>query len=543
MTFWRWLWGLFRPYQAGIAALCLCAAGQSMLQVALAVLTRYVIDAGIAGDSRFPFLGAALLAVLLGMVALRGVVSWAAGSISDRSGAALRHELLEAAERSGGESLRQFHSGTLLNRGTEDVRLLCAAMTDLLPTVAGNLVRLAGAFTLLAVFAPSLAAILAAVCALVGIGAVCLRPMLRRNHRAVRSTEERAFSTMQEYVQQLELLQALGAEEESLRRFQDKLDDSLRAKRTRRLWTVSGGTALSLLTQLGTGCLLLWGVRAIYAGALTYGALTAILQLLALFRGPVVSLSGLWGRLAAVEVSAGRLQELFGEQNAEQIPADIPRLAKVTAVVFEDVTFRYKAEEPPVLEHYNARFDLTGWSCLTGGSGRGKSTLFKLILGLYQPQRGRVYLETDCGEVPCGRDTRHLFAYVPQDFTLFSGSIRENLLLAAPGADEQKCMWALETAQADFALGTGAGLDTQVKEQRAGLSMGQLQRVAIARAVLMERPILLLDECTSALDSATEGAVLRSLKNLGQGAILVTHHPDVLAGMNDVRRVDMEGSL
>lgn len=539
-----WIWAQFKPYHIAAAGLCAGMMALSVLQVLLAVLTRYTVDTGLAGDKRFFWLGGALLGALLLLVLLRAALTWAAGSLSDRSAARLRYALLDAVEHSSGEQRRQFSSGVFLNRGMEDVKVLCEAVTGLLPATLGNLTRLIGAFGILAVFYLPLAGVLAAACAAAGAGAVCLRPVLQRCHSQVRGAEERAFSGMQEYAQQLELLQALGAEEESLRRYRGLLEESLAAKKRRRAWSLTGSAAMSLLTQVGTGCLLLWGIYSIRRGALSYGALTSILQLLALFRSPVTSLSGLWGRIAAVEVSAGRLRELLEPENgaAEEEPQS-PRPTQALAAVFEDVTFRYKDSEPPVLEHYSARFDLTGWVCLSGMSGRGKTTIFRLLLGLCRPQSGRVYLETDCGEVPCGRDTRHLFAYVPQDFTLFSGSVRENLLLAAPDADNQACSQALETAQARFIWGLRAGMETQVKEQRAGLSMGQLQRIAIARAVLMERPILLLDECTSALDSQTALAVLAALRSLGGGAVLVTHRPEVISGMNNVLSVDGEETV
>ena len=183
---------------------------------------------------------------------------------------------------------------------------------------------------------------------------------------------------------------------------------------------------------------------------------------------------------------------------------------------------------------------LENWSCLTGHSGKGKSTLFKLMLGLYAPQEGSVYLETDCGEIPCGKETRHLFAYVPQDFALFSGTVLENLQLVAPNADEETIKNAISVAQADYIWNQTYQLETQVRENNAGLSKGQLQRLAIARAVLMERPVFLLDECTSALDAKTEDAVLQNLQKMGKQAILVTHRPEAVEKLDEVSFVSME---
>jgi ATP-binding cassette subfamily B protein len=204
------------------------------------------------------------------------------------------------------------------------------------------------------------------------------------------------------------------------------------------------------------------------------------------------------------------------------------------------VTFSYPDDEQPVLQDFSLRLPLDRWTSLGGISGRGKTTLFKLILGLHTPQKGRVYLETEKGEIPCSPAVRHLFAYVPQDYALFSGTVLENLLLVAPDAEPQQRKAALTAACADFVFSLTDGENTRVGENNTGLSKGQLQRLAIARAILMERKVLLLDECTSALDAETEQAVLKNLYAFGGGALLVTHRPEALSVLPDVNSIQME---
>lgn len=534
---WRSVYPLMRPHLGAIILLNILTLLQSMAQVALAVITKFLIDAVLSGSDRVWGWAISLVVTLLSIVVLHIVFSWCTGSTADQCVARMRQALLAAANRSDGMRLQEFHSGALLSRGMEDVHTLCNGFVVTLPSVVGQLTQLIGAFSAIIVLYPSIAPLLFLACAvIVGVTAV-LRPVMRRQHRQVRSADEQVMAQLQEDLQQLELVQSLQMEQQSQNRFARWVRDSLSARRKRRVWSVSISAFLSLCSQLGTGVLLLWCATRVAAHAMSYGALTALLQLLAMLRSPVMGLSGMWNRLSAIDVAAERLYQLLKEPAETDAPAAV---CQVKAVVFENVTFHYPGDEAPVLAQFCARFPLERWTCLTGISGKGKSTIFKLILGLYAPQEGRVYLETDRGQILCGKHTRHLFAYVPQDYSLFSGTILENLLLAAPEADEAQRRFALRAAQADFVWELPASEQAQVRENNTGLSKGQLQRLAIARAVLMDRPIFLLDECTSALDAQTESRLLEALGALGKQAILVTHRTNALQNAPGITFVEMD---
>lgn len=523
---------LLRSYRGRIFGITLLMILQAVLQVGLALLMRFVIDAAISGSDRLGFWAALLIADLLLQVLLHCVLSWQMGSVTDRMIAELRGKLLKSALYSRDARLRQFHSGQLLSRGMEDVRTVCDGVVNALPGLAGQISRLVAAFAALVMLSPKVALVLAAAAVVVVGGISVMRPALKKKQRSVRTAEEKVMSTMQEDLQKLELVQSLQSREPILERFDGVLDDSLEAKKKRRVLAVGSGAAVNMASLLGTGALLLWGAGQVADQALTYGALTSMLQLLSQFRTPVLSISGLWTRFTSVEVAGERLVSLLETDVPETAPApDAP-----TAVVFENVTFRYPDDENPVLENFSLRLPLEGWAWLGGISGRGKTTLFKLILGLYTPQSGSVYLETAQGAVPCSECTRQLFAYVPQDYALFSGTVEENLRLVAPDAAEQQLRDALEVACCDF---LSEGLDTLVGENNTGLSKGQLQRIAIARCVLMGRKVLLLDECTSALDMQTEAQVLENLKNHCPNALLVTHRLQVLEGLGAVTQIAM----
>ena len=527
---------ILRPCRWRVVLLCVLSVVQAVLQVGMALCFRYVIDSFLTGGNKV--LAASLLvADLILQVLVHALTNWYSGSTTDRLVMVLRKNILEKAVNSADSRMEAFHSGELVNRSMEDVRSLCDGYVHAFPSLIGQLARLVCAFGAVLLIYPALAVILLVVGVVTAVAVAMLRPVLRKRQLAVRKADAAVMTAMQEDLQQLELIQSLDVQDQILTRFTKRQKKSLRAKFRQRLWSVGSNGIVNTATMLGTGLLLLWGASKVAAGVLTYGTLTSLIQLLSQFRAPVLSLSGLWTRFAAVEVSVERLTDLF---EMPQIEKTDVQTGTPLAVVFENVTFRYEGEELPVVEDFSLRLPLDGWTCLSGFSGRGKSTLFKLILGLQKPQKGRVYLETDRGPIPCNENARYLFAYVPQDYALFSGTVLENLLLVAPEADDTARRNAMQTACAEFVYEMAEEENTVLRENNTGLSKGQIQRLAIARAVLMERPILLLDECTSALDAETEKTVLQNLRKLGKSAILVTHRPEALEELEGITAVSME---
>ena len=499
---------------------------QSVLQVAMAIASRYVIDAAISNTGTLLQWSLVLSGVVLALVVLHSASGWLSHRVSDECIARMQHRLLRITTQTPPKHLKEYHSGALLSRAMEDVRTVCDGMVRIVPSLLGQIVRLAGALAAVLIICPKVAPVLLIAGASVAIVTAALRRISKSLHRKVREADEQVSSVMQEDLRQLELIQSLQAEEVILQRFDTKLKGSLKAKKSRRVWLVSVNTVIASVSLVGTGALLVWGAVQVAKGGISYGTLTAMVQLLALFRMPLVSISSLWSQLAAADVADERLKELLAlaDDMHKASVADIT----VEGVVFENVTFTYPGDVQPVMVDFNAEFSLEQWVCLTGSSGIGKSTLFKLILGLYVPEKGRVYLKTNRGALPCDATSRQLFAYVPQDYALFSGTVAENLLLVAPNATIEDRRNALRLAAADFVWELADGENAQVFENNTGLSMGQMQRLAIARAILMDRPVLLLDECTSALDATTEKRVLDQLRKAGKKVILVTHRPDAL---------------
>jgi len=273
---------------------------------------------------------------------------------------------------------------------------------------------------------------------------------------------------------------------------------------------------------------LVWGAFGLMANSISYGTLTAILQLVGQVQVPFSGLSGLFPKMYGIIASAERLMEL------EILPDEraINKKAIHTAVVYRDmksialsgISFRY--DRDIILADANLTINKGDFAVIGGPSGIGKSTLLLLLLGVFSPTDGTINIILNTGEkIPADRRTRKLFAYVPQGNLMLSGSIRESIAFVHKEATDEEIMAAAEVScAAEFIRTLPQGLNTVIGEKGLGLSEGQVQRLAIARAVLCGAPVLLLDEATSALDEITEERLLENIKRMTDRTCLIISH-------------------
>ena len=291
-------------------------------------------------------------------------------------------------------------------------------------------------------------------------------------------------------------------------------------------------------------------------GRITYGTLTAVLQLIGQIQTPFANMSGIMPQFYSMLASAERLMEI--EEYEEDCSGEVKTLDEVKefyrddyqGITFENVSFTYKQMKesdvaPAVLRNLSMRVEKGDYIALTGHSGCGKSTTIKLLMCLYPLDEGECKLITTNGEETLTSEWRRLFAYVPQGNHLMCGSIRELIAFSDKTRmnQDEKIWKALEISCAkEFVSELEDGIDTMLGEKGQGLSEGQMQRLAIARAIFSECPILLLDEATSALDEITERTVLDNLKNMTDKSVLiVTHRMKALEICNKVAHYSETG--
>ena len=553
----RWLRAAAGRDKLYIGLLALTQAILGGSGVLYAVLLRDLIDAAVAGSGEGIRRSAVYLVLLvLAQLSLRALSrflrEFSASSLENR----FKKRLFSCLLRKDYASVTAVHSGEWMNRLTSDTAVVSKAMVNLLPNLAGMLVRLLGALTALIILEPGFAAILIPGGILMILLTYGFRRILKALHKRIQESDGALRIFLQERLGSLLVVRSFGVEERS----EELAEERMKTHRTARMRR----NHVSNLCNLGFG-LVIQGAylgAAVYCavgllhGSLSYGTLMAILQLVGQIQAPFSNISGLVPEYYSMVASAERLME------AERFPEDavgarpleeIRRFYRedFRALGLRDACFTYRppvrdeedAPMPVVLEHLFLELRKGEFAAFTGHSGSGKSTALKLLMSLYPLDSGERYVHGTAGEQPLDASWRGLFAYVPQGNQLLSGTIREIVAFGdAEGMRKEQELWrALRVACAeDFVAALDKGLDSSLGEGGAGLSEGQMQRIAIARAVFSDRPVLLLDEATGSLDAETERQVLENLRAMTDRTVLiVTHRPAALELCD--KRIDLAG--
>ncbi len=291
--------------------------------------------------------------------------------------------------------------------------------------------------------------------------------------------------------------------------------------------SILASSGLGFISQMTYLIALGWASILLATSSISYGSLMAIVQLTAQLQAPFSSASGLLPQVFLMQASAQRIMD-FEQLDEENPSAPLENFSTVEAIHFEAVNFAYHREQ--VLENFTAVIPIHQLTAITGASGIGKSTIFKLMLGLYEPQSGIISIEyTDGSRTILGTGARRFMSYVPQSYLLFAGTILENITFMNPDISLDQVIESAKLACIhEFILQLPDQYSTRIDEQLKGISSGQAQRISIARMLLMNTPIILLDEATSALDAQTEGQLLYNLKQLPDKTIvIVSHNPTI----------------
>ena len=430
------------------------------------------------------------------------------------------------------------HTGDTVNRLETDVSTVTSVICSDFPQIFTTLIQLVAAVVFLCTLEWRLAALLVLITPLFIVFSRIFIHRLREMTRGIRETESQVQSHLQESLQHRMVIQSM----ENEGRMEDRLDDLQDREygqiKERTRFNIIARTMVSAAFSLGYIAAFLWGVYGISKGAITFGVMTAFLQLVGQVQRPLVNLARQIPSFIYSTTSIDRLMEM--EDAPKEVAGDPVKLAGPAGIRVEDLYYRYPDGQRMILQGLTFDFPPLSRTAIVGETGSGKSTLIRLMLALLKPVDGRVVLYDGTQEVPASAATRCNLVYVPQGNTLFSGSVRENLRMGNPEATEEEMKAALETAVADFVFSLPDGMDTRCGEGGAGLSEGQAQRIAIARGLLRPGSILLLDEFSSSLDPETEQRLMDNLtkKAAGKTMIFITHRERIAQLCERTCRID-----
>ena len=524
------LWGMSAPVRWRMAV----SVGIGLVRIAASLgfvwASKYLVDiaTGVKNDSLTTAIGI-FLGILLLQLGTIVLSSWWDSYNQVKAQNILRKDLFGHVLKSRWDGRERFLSGDTVNRLEEDIRVVAELLTDRLPGILIIAIQLIAASVYLLMLAPNLLWVLLILMVATVFGSKLFFKQLRQLMASIRSRESELQQLMQESLQHRVLVLTLTNVERVLEKFGWLQADVETSTRKRLNYNAVARGLMFFGFQAGHAAAFLWGIFGIRAGTVTYGMMTAFLQLVGQVQRPIAEFGRQIPAFIQAITSIERLMDLL---ELEQEPLEKQHmLPGAPAISVQHVTYAYPGTNNPVLNDFSCDFPAGAMTVIAGPTGAGKSTLIRLVLGLLKPADGTVTV----GGFPAGGALRGNFMYIPQGNSLLSGTIRSNLLLAAPSASEDELRQALTTAMASFVFDLPQGLDTPCGEIGSGLSEGQAQRIAIARALLRPGGVLILDESTSALDPETENRLLENLYSEyhGKKTILFISHREAAVRFAD----------
>ena len=511
-----WLWNMTKPQHFRILILTVGNVCISMLGVFFALMTRNVIDAASASEHLFIRYSILLAGIVLVQYILHAFIQYETEYVSSTISMNMREQLMKNQMEKSYEEVRKYHSGEWMNRMFSDIKIVASGCTNIIPNTTGMIARLLFACGALLMLEPLFAGVYLCTGILMIVAIEVLRKKYKVLHLQSQEKEDTVHSFLQELSENILIIKSFRANQFMLDRLNIYQDEQRNANLKKRFFAILANTLFALTFRFGYVIALIYGGRKLLLGLTTYGTLMAILQLVNQIQSPIARLSGVMTRVFEVTASTERLMESDQFDNDSISHNEV---SQFNTISFKDVSFQY--DRDLVLNHASFEINRGDTAALTGISGGGKSTIFLLLMGIYQPNAGEILIDgNDIRET----SFRNLFAYVPQGNALFSGTIEENIVFNQE-FDAEKLNRAIRISDAEsFINELPEGVKTVLKENGGGLSEGQIQRIAIARAVYNDAPVLLLDESTSALDEITEARVLDNIRHLKNKTVLIVTH-------------------
>lgn len=517
-------------------ALILLNALIAVCTTLFAVISKNIIDFAQNGDFASLKKYVMILFAAIGVQILSRILSSLLETVSQgRAEIRLKTKVFSSILSGNYAKMNYYHSGELMTRLTADVAVVSEASVHIVPSAVLNIVKIASSAITLLVLDRKFAVILIVCGIAVSAAVLVLRNPIKKMHRAVFEKDGILRSFLQETVENLFAVKVFGIENKMVRRSEKKQKDLYFAKLKRAGVSVVSHLGFSFAFGLGFLAAVTYGASGILKGTMTFGTVTSLILLVNQLQTPVSGITSVIPSFFSMVTSASRLAEIT-ETTTENEKIENINYEEFESIEASALSFDYDGE--PVIENADFTIEKGDFVGICGRSGAGKTTLFKLLTGLYEPVSGSVSVKTAQG-IKNADVLRGLISFVPQDNMLFSGTVRENITLLNKNATESEIDLALKIACADeFVKSLSLGLETVLNEDGGGISQGQAQRLAIARALLSGRKLLLMDEATASIDAETERRFIENLKaQKGVTVLFITHRTEVLHNCNKIIQI------
>ena len=544
----KWMYTYAKKYKFQIVFYIFLGVLTTVMGLASSVGSKYLIDAVTGQDSgNIALIALFIVAMGLFSIGINAITTMISARINIKVNNEIQAEVYDKILVADWISMKEFHSGDLLNRLNGDVNTVASSILSWIPSLITRSAQFFGILTIILYYDPTMAVIaLGSAPVMLIVSKTLMKKMSYYNKRMrqvpidVMSFNEESFQN----IQSIKAFDLVGLFSKRLRDVQQNYKDVFLDYNKFSVYTSS---FMSVVGMFVAYACFGWGVYRLWTGHITVGTMTLFVQLSGQLSSSFKSIVSLVPSAISATTSAGRIMEFFKIKDESNLEDDKAKLiqnntqGKGLSVVLDDVEFSYN-ENKTVFKHADIVANPGEIVALVGPSGEGKTTMIRLLLGLINTKSGNASIR-DINGVSCkiSSATRRFFAYVPQGNTIFSGTIAENMRMVKQDATDAEIVEALKAACAyDFVNRLPDKINSKVGERGSGFSEGQAQRLSIARALLRKSPILLLDEATSALDVFTERQVLRNIMNMGYArtCIVTTHRPSVLTMCDKVYKID-----
>lgn len=524
-----WLYNTWKGYK--LQTIINIAIGILLVFTDLAFVwgTKLCIDIATHNNTRFSLKSAItlLIILLITQLLLSYASKWVKATLGAKSTCQMQKDNYRHLLQCDWSALKQYHSGDILNRLEKDIDSIVTFLTESIPSLLATVTRLIGAFLILYIMNKTLALIIIIICPLFLIISKLYVKKTRLITHDIRTSESKIQTTIQEGLQHITVLKTFGKTlwaTEILNETQNNLKKGIKNKT---IYSSISSLTMNFGFSAGYIITFTWGVLNLENGIITYGALIAFMQLIGQIQAPIRNLS----RYIPIFINAFTASERIIELQAikQEKLFYKPLLKGDVGIELKNVTFQYPKGRH-IFENFSYNFAPHSKTAIVGETGKGKTTLIRLVLSLLHPQKGYIEIYNKTTRLSLTNLSRNNFSYVPQGNTLLNGTIKSNLILGNEYATETDMVNALTAACANFVFNSEKGLDMPCGEGGNGLSEGQAQRISIARALLKPCSILIMDEATSSLDEDTEKNVIKNITNLypEKTIIFITHRPEIL---------------